>query len=56
MLADLSEEKEAARRIAFVPARMGSKLGLPSRSGVDLLLPAAMEQPEAVTPVEFRVA
>jgi hypothetical protein len=56
MLADLSEDAEAARRIAFTLAKMGSKLGLPYPSSADLLLQAAMERPEAVTPEEFKVA
>jgi hypothetical protein len=55
MLADLSEDREAARRIAFTLAKMGSKLGLPYPSNSDLLQ-AAMERPEAVTPEEFKVA
>jgi hypothetical protein len=56
MLADLSEDREAARRIAFTLAKMGSKLGLPHPSSADLLLQAAMERPEAVTSDEFKVA
>lgn len=56
MLADISEEKEAARRIAYTLAKMGNKLGLPYPSSADLMLQAAMERPEAVTPEEFKVA
>ena len=35
---------------------MSSKLGLPHSSSADLLLQAAMERTEAVTPEEFKVA
>lgn len=44
------------RRIAFTLAKMSSKLGLPHPSSADLLLQAAMERTEAVTPEEFKVA
>ena len=56
MQPDLPADLEAARRIAFVMARMASKLGLPAQSGSELLLQGAMERPEAVTPEEFRLA
>jgi hypothetical protein len=56
MLASLSEDGKAARRIAFVMMRMASKLGFPAGSGPDALLQAAMERPEAVTPEEFKTA
>jgi hypothetical protein len=35
---------------------MSSKLGLPHSSSADLLLQAAMERTEVVTPEEFKVA
>ncbi len=56
MLAGLSEDREAARRVAFVMMRMASKLGFPAGAGPDALLQAAMERPEAVTPEEFKTA
>jgi len=56
MLASLSEDREAARRIAFVMGGMAVKLGLPAGSGAEALLQGAMERPEAVTPEEFKVA
>jgi hypothetical protein len=56
MLANLSEDREAARRIAFVMGRMAVKLGLPAGSGAEALLQGAMERPEAVAPEEFKIA
>ena len=57
MLAGLSEDREAARRVAFVMMRMASKLGFPAGSGADARLQAAMERPEAMTPEEeFKTA
>jgi hypothetical protein len=56
VLSSLSEDGEVARRIAFVMAKLGSKLGLPAASGAEALLQGAMERPEAVTPEAFKVA
>jgi hypothetical protein len=51
----LSPEAVAARRIAFVLAKVADRLGLPLGCGVDVLLQSAMEQPEKVTAGEYGV-
>jgi len=55
MLASLSEDREAARRIAFAMAKMAVKPNLPAGSGAEALLQGSMERPEAVTPEGFRL-
>ena len=54
-VAPLSEDRDAARRIAFVVAKVAQSLKLPFPCSPGMLLQAAMEQPEAVTPEEYAI-
>jgi hypothetical protein len=57
----LSEDIQAARRIAFMFALVASSLGIPLNKEIGFdtisatLLQCAMEQPELVTPDEFKL-
>jgi hypothetical protein len=54
-LAELTQDKEVARRIAFIMATVANKFGLPMQASPEILLQCAMEQPEAVTPDQFKL-
>jgi hypothetical protein len=51
----LSADYDGARRIAFVRASVANRFGLPLQASPEMLIQCAMEQPETVTPDEFKV-
>ena len=52
----LSSDYDAARRIAFTMAKVAGRFGVPLHPySPESLLQSAMEQPDAVTPEEYRV-
>jgi hypothetical protein len=48
------DDLDLARRIAFVAACAARKLNLPARTRPEELLESAMQEPEAVTPEQFK--
>lgn len=52
----LSADYDGARRIAFTMATVALRLGVPLKPfSPEFLLQSAMEQPDAVTPHEYRL-
>jgi hypothetical protein len=54
-LSNLPLDYEVTRRIAFVMASVASRFGLPLQARPEILLQSAMEQPEAITPQEYKL-
>jgi len=51
----LSPEYDAVRRIAFMTASVASRFGLPLQARPEILLQSAMEQPEVISPQEYKL-
>jgi len=52
----LSSDYDAARRIAFIMAKVAQRLGVPLHPySPESLLQSAVEQPDAVTPQEYKL-
>jgi hypothetical protein len=52
----LSSDYDAARRIAFTIAKVADRLGVPLHPySPESLLQSAMEQPETITPGEYKM-
>jgi hypothetical protein len=52
----LSSDYDAARRIAFTLAKVADRLGVPLHPySPESLLQSAMDQPDAVTPQEYKL-
>ena len=54
-LNNLPPEYDAVRRIAFVMASVASRFSLPLQARPEILMQSAMEQPEAISPQEYKL-